>query len=227
MSQLTDYREKYPQHTKGMSDNQILEQLHKSFYNSQDFQKFKEDFTSDDDNIAIVADEDLEEEVTTDFYDEVLDETAESKLADDVDSLQNNKDPFARVKAENKFIGGLDKVLSFPSRVEAGLKATAYGAVGDVGQQTLQLINGIADYTGIYDFDAELNDKQQKAMKTILQSLVGKDKVTTKKRGKHDIATITEPEYYGGELVRDLTAIIGSIFVGTKGVGAITSASAP
>ena len=60
MSQLTDYREKYPRHTKGLSDDQILERLHKSFYNSQDFEKFKADFTSDENEIAVVADEDKE-----------------------------------------------------------------------------------------------------------------------------------------------------------------------
>ena len=62
MSQLTDYREKYPRHTKGLSDDQILERLHKSFYNSQDFEKFKEDFTSDDPNIATTVDNDKEED---------------------------------------------------------------------------------------------------------------------------------------------------------------------
>ena len=42
MSQLTDYKEKYPQYTKGMSDDQVLERLHKSYYNSQDFENSKQ-----------------------------------------------------------------------------------------------------------------------------------------------------------------------------------------
>ena len=41
------------------------------------------------------------------------------------------------------------------------------GALSDVGQQGLQLINGVADYTGLYDFDAELNDKQQGNIDTL------------------------------------------------------------
>ena len=227
MSQLTDYREKYPRHTKGLSDDQILERLHKSFYNSQDFEKFKEDFTSDDPNIATTVDNDKEEEDKEEpiILDELIEKDEKSVLSEDLDSLQNI-DPFAKVKAESGFIGGLDKILRFPSVARENITDTAMGALGDISQETLQLINGIADYTGIYDFDAELNEKQQKSMSKILQTLVGKDKVTTKERGQYDVATITEPDYRGGELVRDLTGIIGSIFVGTKGVGAITSASA-
>ena len=83
MSQLTDYKEKYPQYTKGMSDDQVLERLHKSYYNSQDFEKFKADFTSDDNETATIADEDKEEEEVLDTFDEVVTETEESKLSED------------------------------------------------------------------------------------------------------------------------------------------------
>ena len=232
MSQLTDYKEKYPQYTKGMSDDQVLERLHKSYYNSQDFEKFKADFTSDDNETASIADEDKEEEEVLDTFDDVVTETEESKLSQDLDSLQNDpKSPFrtaigTAAKTAFSVLPGFGMLSSAPENVKDAITTTGGGALMDVSQETLQLINGISDYTGIYDFDAELNEKQQEAIKKVLTAIVGKDKVVTKERGQHDIVTIAEPTYAGGELVRDLSAIIGSIFVGTKGVGLITSASA-
>ena len=121
---------------------------------------------------------------------------------------------------------GVGMLSAAPQNVKDAITTTGGGALMDVSQETLQLINGISDYTGIYDFDAELNEKQQEAIKKVLTSIVGKDKVVTKERGQHEIAAIAEPTYAGGELIRDLSAIIGSIFVGTKGIGALTQASA-
>ena len=219
MINLKSYREKYPSETEKLTDEYILQNLHRNYFKEEDYEAFKEKMLSEEEKAeeVEVALEEEEEPITT--IEEEVFETSEA------DSLQERLED---LKSNNKFFKGLDYVLETPNRLQENISDTAMGALSDVGQQGLQLINGVADYTGLYDFDAELNDKQQKVVQTILKNLTPeKDKVIMKERATGmNVATLKEPDYFGGELARDLTAIIGSIFVGTKGIGNLTQAGA-
>ena len=68
-----------------------------------------------------------------------------------------------------------------------------------------------------------MHDKQQEFINRNLQNLFGEETVETVKRGKKTIAKIKEPEYFGGSFARDMTSILGSVFLGTKGVGKLGS----
>ena len=114
-----------------------------------------------------------------------------------------------------------EKALVKAGDVVEGAQRTLGGAGADVAQESLQLVNLIADKTNIYDFDDEMHDKQQEFINRNLQNLFGEETVETVKRGKKTIAKIKEPEYFGGSFARDMTSILGSIFLGTKGVGKI------
>ena len=52
-------------------------------------------------------------------------------------------------------------------------------------------------------------------------NLFGEETVETVDRGGRKVMKIKEPEYFGGSVVRDMGAIIGSVVAGTKGVGKI------
>ena len=119
-----------------------------------------------------------------------------------------------------KFLNLVDKDI-----VE-NTKRTISGAATDVGQETLQLANLIADKTGIYEFDDELHEKQQEFLKKTGETLFGKDSLEITERGGKNVVKIKEPTYAGGEFARDLTSVAGSIFFGTKGVGAVSNLSA-
>tara|TARA_R110002167_G_scaffold812_2_gene3536 strand:+ start:969 stop:5411 length:4443 start_codon:yes stop_codon:yes gene_type:complete len=108
--------------------------------------------------------------------------------------------------------------------VEPGAKfdRTIGGGIADVGQETLQLTNMIADKTNLYDYDEDLHDKQQEVMGKILTNLFGASSVEKVNRGGKEIVKVKEPEYRGGTLVRDITSIIGSVVAGTKGVGKVS-----
>ena len=227
MSNLKSYREKYPSLTEKLKDEDILQTLHQSYFEDEDYETFKNRMLSDE---PLTPEED-EEEIPIEAEEEAVVEVEKDKLPEE-ELLQKSQwddlgERLENLKKDNKFIGTLDYILETPDRIRDAVNTTGMGALSDIGQETLQLVNGLADYTGLYEFDAELNDKQQKVVKTILSNLVkDRDNVTTKMRGRKEVATIKEPEYFGGEIIRDLSAIIGSIFVGTKGIGAIANQGA-
>ena len=227
MSNLKSYKEKYPSETDKLEDEDILRNLHRHYYKDEDYETFKSRMLSDE---PLTSKED-EEELPIETKEEAVVEVEKDKLPEE-ELLQKSQwddlgERLENLKKDNKFIGTLDYILETPDRIQDAVNITGMGALSDIGQETLQLVNGLADYTGLYEFDAELNDKQQKVVKTILSNLVkDRDNVTTKMRGRKEVATIKEPEYFGGEIIRDLSAIIGSIFVGTKGIGAIANQGA-
>ena len=102
-------------------------------------------------------------------------------------------------------------------------KRTITGAATDVGQESLQLANLIADKTGIYEFDDELHEKQQEFLKKTGETLFGKDSLEITERGGKNIVKMKEPTYAGGEFARDITSVAGGIVFGTKGVGTINN----
>ena len=141
-------------------------------------------------------------------------------VANAVDDLNRNISD--KTKNEIEKSGSLsEKALVKAGDVVEGAQRTLGGAGADVAQESLQLVNLIADKTNIYDFDDEMHDKQQEFINRNLQNLFGEETVETVKRGKKTIAKIKEPEYFGGSFARDMTSILGSIFLGTKGVGKI------
>ena len=99
--------------------------------------------------------------------------------------------------------------------VEQGQRVVA-GAGADVAQESLQLVNLIADKANIYEVDPELQDKQQKFLESYLKGLVGEESLETVKRGGKDIIKIKEPDSMVGELSRDMLKIFGSIALAQK-----------
>ena len=143
-------------------------------------------------------------------------------VANAVDDLNRNISD--KTKNEIEKSGSLsEKALVKAGNVVEGAQRTLGGAGADVAQESLQLVNLIADKTNIYDFDDEMHDKQQEFINRNLQNLFGEETVETVKRGKKTIAKIKEPEYFGGSFARDMTSILGSVFLGTKGVGKLGS----
>ena len=140
------------------------------------------------------------------------------KVLDSVDVL--NKDISDATKQELESSLGGRLALGAAEKLESTQRTVA-GAASDVGRETLSLANLLADKTGIYDVDDELLERQEEFIKAGLESLVGEESVETVDRGGREVVKIKEPEYAGGELVRDMSAILGSVFVGTKGVDKI------
>jgi len=131
-----------------------------------------------------------------------------------------NKDINDATKQELESSLGGRVALGAAEKLES-TQRTVVGAASDVGRETLSLANLLADKTGIYDVDDELLEKQEQFIKAGLEGLVGEESVETVNRGGRKVVKIKEPEYAGGELVRDMTAILGSVFAGTKGVDKI------
>lgn len=217
MSNLKSYREKYPTLTQDLSDDEIIQNLHESYYETQDFDTFKDTMLSTN---PLPTREEIE----------VEEEKVESVITPNKEEEVSKEESVFQDSAKDSFLKSLS-TLSTPVKLlnlftSEPTERVFMGAASDVGQETLQLVNGIADYTGIYDFDGELHDKQQEVIKTILTNLVGEEDIETKQRGNKEVISVAEPESFGGQITRDLTAVIGSIFAGTKGVGLLTSASA-
>jgi hypothetical protein len=93
---------------------------------------------------------------------------------------------------------------------------TVFGATADIGEEIVALGNTLNDKLGIYEFDDELNDKQQEYNKQILSVLFGPDSVEMDSRGNRTVAKVKEPTYYGGETARDLTQLAIGLRFGTK-----------
>ena len=136
----------------------------------------------------------------------------------------NKKSLFDLLLEFNPATSGLIKTLNLIDKdIVEQTKRTVTGAATDVGQESLQLANLIADKTGIYEFDDELHEKQQEFLKKTGETLFGKDSVEITERGGKNIVKMKEPTYTGGEFARDITSIIGSVAFGTKGVGAVSN----
>ncbi len=134
----------------------------------------------------------------------------------------NNKGLLINFLELNPLTSGLVNTLNLIDKdIVEQTKRTITGAATDVGQESLQLANLIADKTGIYEFDNELHEKQQEFFKKTGETLFGKDSVEITERGGKNIVKMKEPTYAGGEFARDITSIIGSVVFGTKGVGAV------
>ena len=172
MSNLKSYKEKYPSETDKLEDEDILRNLHRHYYKDEDYETFKSRMLSDE---PLTSKED-EEELPIETKEEAVVEVEKDKLPEE-ELLQKSQwddlgERLENLKKDNKFIGTLDYILETPDRIQDAVNITGMGALSDIGQETLQLVNGLADYTGLYEFDAELNDKQQKVVKTILSNLV-------------------------------------------------------
>jgi len=135
-----------------------------------------------------------------------------------VDVLNKDISDATRQELESSLGGRL--ALGTAEKLESTQRTVA-GAASDVGRETLSLANLVADKTGIYDVDDELLERQEEFIKVGLESLVGEESIETVDRGGRKVSKIKEPEYAGGEIIRDMSAILGSIFVGTKGVDKI------
>ena len=135
-----------------------------------------------------------------------------------VDVLNKDISDATRQELESSLGGRL--ALGTAEKLESTQRTVA-GAASDVGRETLSLANLVADKTGIYDVDDELLERQEEFIKVGLESLVGEESVETVDRGGRKVSKIKEPEYAGGEIIRDMSAILGSVFVGTKGVDKI------
>lgn len=132
-----------------------------------------------------------------------------------VDAL--NADISEATRQELESSAGGRFALGAAQKLESTQRTLA-GAASDVSRETLSLANLIADKTNLYEVDDELLERQEEFIKTGLESIVGKESVETVDRGGRQVVKIKEPEYAGGELVRDMTAILGSVFAGTKGL---------
>jgi len=140
------------------------------------------------------------------------------KFANLFDKLNNNISQASKAEL-NKTRGG-QLALKTAGFVEQAQR-TAGGAAFDVAQESLQLANLIADKTNLIEFDEDLDRKQQESLKNIMVNLFGEETVETVDRGGRKVMKIKEPEYFGGSVARDMGAIIGSVVVGTKGVGKV------
>ena len=152
-----------------------------------------------------------------------------------LDSMKSNNNLFRALEAVDTLNQDIDEATkeeiksSLGGRIALGAaeklestQRTLAGAGSDIARETLSLTNLLADKTGIYDVDDELLERQEEFVKVGLESLVGEESVEMKDRGDgRQVAAIKEPEYAGGEVVRDMTAILGSVFAGTKGVDKI------
>ena len=103
---------------------------------------------------------------------------------------------------------------------------TVFGATADIGEEIVALGNTLNDKLGIYEFDDELNDKQQEYNKQILSVLFGPDSVEMDSRGNRTVAKVKEPTYYGGETARDLTQLAIGLRFGTKAATSTTVSAA-
>jgi hypothetical protein len=139
-----------------------------------------------------------------------------------LDNINNQIKNSSNVQLQNSLAG---KAFTKAGDISEQVQRTVGGAAFDVGQESLQLANLIADKTNLYDYDDELNDRQQEVLQNVMTSLFGEESVETVKRGKRDVVKIKEPEYFGGSFVRDMGSIIGSVVAGTKGVDKVAKLS--
>ena len=138
-----------------------------------------------------------------------------------VDALNADIDEATKKEIEKTVLGRAG--LAVAPKLESAQRTIA-GAASDVGRESLSLVNLIADKTNLYEVDDELLERQEQFIDTGLKALVGEESVTKVNRGGREVSAIKEPEYAGGEIIRDMTAILGSVFAGTKGLDRVGKA---
>ena len=127
-----------------------------------------------------------------------------------VDSLNADIDEATKKQIESTVLGRAG--LAAAPKLESAQRTIA-GAASDVGRESLSLVNLIADKTNLYEVDDELLERQEQFIDTGLKALVGEESVTKDDRGGREVSAIKEPEYAGGEIIRDMTAILGSVVI--------------
>tara|TARA_X000001388_G_C2234251_1_gene124562 strand:+ start:3802 stop:8016 length:4215 start_codon:yes stop_codon:yes gene_type:complete len=132
-----------------------------------------------------------------------------------LDSLNNNIDEEVRKKIEATDSG--KKTLRAAEILES-TQRTLGGAASDVTRETFELAELLADKTNLYNFNPEQKEKTEQFVAELASIIYGPESVEMVQRGDKKVAKIKEPEYAGGEIVRDLTALGGSIIGGTKGI---------
>ena len=138
-----------------------------------------------------------------------------------VDALNADIDEATKKQIESTVLGRAG--LAVAPKLESAQR-TLVGAAEDVGRETLSLANLVADKTNLYEVDDELLERQEEFIKTGLESIIGKESIEFVDRGGRQVVKVKEPEYAGGEIIRDMTAILGSVFAGTKGLDKVGKA---
>jgi len=135
-----------------------------------------------------------------------------------LDSLNADIDNNTRKTIEKSRAG---RTAIKAAEVLESTQRTVAGAASDIGRESLELINAVADKTNIYELDEEVLDTQEKFIADMMGSIVGDESVYMKKRGNKYVASIKEPDYKGGEIIRDISAVVGGIYLGGKGVNTV------
>tara|TARA_R110001592_G_scaffold99840_1_gene284040 strand:- start:498 stop:5012 length:4515 start_codon:yes stop_codon:yes gene_type:complete len=135
-----------------------------------------------------------------------------------LDSLNADIDNNTRKTIEKSKTG---RTALKAAKVLESTQRTVAGAASDIGRESLELINAVADKTNIYELDEEVLDTQEKFIADMMGSIVGDESVYMKKRGNKYVASIKEPDYKGGEIIRDISAVVGGIYLGGKGVNTV------